>query len=511
MLPLHSRRRFLQTAGAASAALGLEGSGFLSGLRPVAAADAKIDPKLVHLDAGIEPLVQLIEDTPRERLLEEVGDRIHKGLAYRELLTALFLAGVRNIRPRPNVGFKFHAVLVVHSAHLASLAAPDTERWLPLFWSLDSFKSSQATNLKESGWRLGAVDESKVPAARNAAKAFAEAMDNWDEGAADVAAAGLARSVGANEAFELFCRYGARDFRDIGHKAIYVVNAWRTLECIGWQHAEPVLRSLAYALLQHEGDNPAKRDAAPDQPGRRNRGLVSQIHPEWREGKTSQEATLDLLTVLREGSSEAAADRVVKLLNGGTSVQSIWDALYAGAGELVIRQPGIPSLHAVTSTNALRHAFEMSADDETRRWLLLQNAAFLPLFRVFMGQRGGKIADGRIDQISPVALKSSGPEAVTEIFQDVGRERAAAAGKVLAYCQAKGDTAALMNAGRLLVFFKGNDAHDYKFSSAVMEDYVRLSPEWRDRYLAASAYLLRGATAPDTSLVKRTHAALKST
>jgi hypothetical protein len=34
------------------------------------------------------------------------------------VLAALLLAGVRNIQPRP-VGFKFHAVLVVNSAHLA--------------------------------------------------------------------------------------------------------------------------------------------------------------------------------------------------------------------------------------------------------------------------------------------------------------------------------------------------------------------------------------------------------
>jgi hypothetical protein len=31
------------------------------------------------------------------------------------------LAGVRNIEPRPSVGFKFHAVLVVNPVHLASL------------------------------------------------------------------------------------------------------------------------------------------------------------------------------------------------------------------------------------------------------------------------------------------------------------------------------------------------------------------------------------------------------
>src|SRR3989442_1003946 len=82
-----------------------------------------------------------------------------------------------------------------------------------------------------------------------------EAMDNWDEEGSDRAVCGFVRAAGASEVIETFWRYGCRDFRDIGHKAIYVANAWRTLQTIGWRHAEPVMRSLAFALLQHEGEN----------------------------------------------------------------------------------------------------------------------------------------------------------------------------------------------------------------------------------------------------------------
>ena len=47
------------------------------------------------------------------------------------------------------------------------------------------------------------------------------------------------------------------------------------MENIGWRHAEPVLRSLlAYALLAHEGSNPANRDGEPDRPERMNRELT---------------------------------------------------------------------------------------------------------------------------------------------------------------------------------------------------------------------------------------------
>src|SRR6185503_2353226 len=124
------------------------------------------------------------------QLLEEVGSKIKRGLSYRDLLTALLLAGVRSIQPRP-VGFKFHAVLVVNSAHLASLSSPDSERWLPIFWALDQFKSSQAQDVKEGDWTMRTVDESKVPTADNAKRALVEALENWDEPAADAAVSGL--------------------------------------------------------------------------------------------------------------------------------------------------------------------------------------------------------------------------------------------------------------------------------------------------------------------------------
>jgi hypothetical protein len=112
-----------------------------------------VAPASVRFHPEIEPLVRLIEDTPRERVLEEVAQRIRKGTSYRDVLAALLLAGVREIQPRP-VGFKFHAVLVVNSAHLASISSPDQHRWLPIFWALDHFKESQAATAKESGWRM---------------------------------------------------------------------------------------------------------------------------------------------------------------------------------------------------------------------------------------------------------------------------------------------------------------------------------------------------------------------
>ncbi len=175
-----------------------------------------------------------------------------------------------------------------------------------------------------------------------------------------------------------------------------------------------------------------------------------------------------------------------------------------------MRQPGIVSLHAVTTTNALHFAFQASGDDQTRRLLMLQNAAFLPQFRAAMGGRG-KVREARIDQLEPLAPSTpAGPGAIEEIFADASRDRMTAARKALAYLQAGHDPALLIDAARRLVFLKGDDPHDYKFSSAVLEDYYHASPQWRERYLASSLLLLPGSADRDNNLVKRTRAALQA-
>ena len=503
----NSRRTFLQSAAGGLALAGLD-LGFLAKLPRVTAAEAKPNPKSVQLRPDIEPLVRLLEETPREKLLEKVAAKIHDGTTYREVVAALLLAGVRNIQPRPSVGFKFHAVLVVNSAHLASQASPDDQRWLPIFWALDEFKSSQARDVSEGDWTMAPVDESRVPPAHKAKQMFIEAMDRWDESAADVAVASLARSASSNELFEIFCRYGARDFRSIGHKAIYVANSWRALHAIGWQYSEPVLRSLAYALLNHEGKgNPSESDFEADRPWRKNIERVAKIRPEWHDGKLDKQATSDLLGTLYSGTADEICGQVVEVLNRGVAPQSVWDALLTGSGEMLMRQPGIVGLHTLTTSNALHYAFQTAASDESRRMMLLQNAAFLTMFRQAMHSRG-KVADRKIEKLEPAELPKASPETLDAIFTSISKDRSQAASQTLAYVQSGGDPLDFIHRARALVFVKGNDSHDYKFSSAVLEDYFHVSPEWRNRFLAASVFNLPGNGDRDNPLVQRARAAL---
>jgi hypothetical protein len=503
-----NRRRFVARSLTAGAVAALGDFAFLNGL-PAPAAENNAARKLVPLSSEIEPLVRLMEDTPRDKLMECIVAEVRKGTSYEQLLGGVFLAGVRGIQPRP-VGFKFHAVLVINSAHLASLRAPDKERWLPLFWAIDNFKSSQARNEQEGNWRMAPVEEGKLPPAHRAWQRFIEAMDDWDEENADRAITTLARTSSAAEVYELFWRYGCRDFRDICHKAIYAANSWRTLQAIGWRHAEPVVRSLAYAILDRGRDqNPAAKEYDADRPFRDNQKLVADIGPLWKQRRrVSKEAAIELLETLRTDKPSEGSAKVVELLKKGIHPDSIWDGLFLMAGELIMRQPGIVGIHCVTSTNALHFAYQTSGNDETRRLLMLQSAAFLPMFRQAMGGRG-KLADVKIDKLEKAEVKNDPAEAVEEIFADVSKDKMLAARKTLALMD--GDAKRfppLVTAAERLIFTKGRDSHDYKFSSASLEDYYHVSAPWRARYAASSMFNLKGTGDRDNDLIQRTRAAL---
>lgn len=506
MIPDSTRREFLHTASlAGTAAL----AGMFSQLPRVTAQEARsASAGVAGVDDSIEPLVKLIEETPRERLLEAVAQRIQSGTSYREVLAALLLAGVRNVQPYPAVGFKFHAVLVVNSCYLASLNGPDRDRWLPIFWALDYFKSSQADEAKSTGWRLPPVNESRIPDTIAARAEFIAALDHWDVERADTATAGIVRQLPATEVFQLFANYAARDFRSIGHKVIYLANAWRTLQVIGWQYAEPVCRSLTLAFLNHRGDpNPADSDLPADRAWRKTAELAAQLPANWLNGQPDAGLCREILAAGRGQTPEEIVATGAQLLTRGGAPQSVWDGIFLGAGELLMRQPGIVGLHGLTSANALHYVWRSVGDDALRRRLLLQGCAFNAYFREAARGRGA-LRDLTLDTLKPSAPGNSGNAGITEILNEVRGKPLDAAAKVRGYIEQGDNADALIAAARRLIFLKGRDAHDYKFSEAVLEDFYHVSPQHRGEFLATAVFHLKGTQDPNSGLIDRTRAAL---
>lgn len=503
-----NRRSFLAASTTGGLLAMSESFGFLKSLPRLTAAEVAMSPGMVQFAPDIEPLVRLIEETPRPQLLEKVAARIHSGTSYQQILAALLLAGIRNVQPRPSVGFKFHCVLCVNSCHLASLSGPDEDRWLPIFWALDYFKGAQADEAQKTGWKMSPVNESRVPPASQARSLFIDAMERWDVEQADAAVAGLARTAGATEIFNLFAQFAARDFRSIGHKVIYLANSWRTLQVIGWGYSEPILRSLAFALLNSEGSkNPAEQDLPADRPWRQNAELLSQKWPEnWENGSIDSQATRDLISQFRSEDPHAAATSAAGMIQRGISPQSVWDAVFVGSGELLMRQPGIVGLHGLTTANAMNYVWQNAESRDLRRRLLLQACSFNTMFRDAAARRG-QLKSETIDGLASAEESPAKNPSLDEIFASVSSDRMRAFDQTRAYLAAGGEPEEFIAAARRKIFLKGRDSHDYKFSSAVLEDVPHVSEKWRELFLALSVFNLKGTGDRESPVLSRTREA----
>jgi hypothetical protein len=355
----HNRRHFLSTSFATASILGFGELGILAELAPANEKETRLVPDDVRLTADIAPLVRLIEEAPQGTIVELMVDQLRKGMTYRQFLAATFLAAAR-IDTSP------HHVYVVYAVHQLSQELPYQDRLLPLFWAVAALKWGPA-----EGPRYPAMDLSKLPSVASAAADFGQAMGYRDIEKAELSLLALCRLEGPKTAFGRLWVYGSRNSNNIGHPAIAFVQAWRTLETIGWRHAESLVQFVVQEL--------ATRNPPPlYQVNRRERS--TQVHTlplDWAGRRTDEAATVELLSLLHAGDASAACAWAFESLKSGrVQAQAVWDAVFLGAGELMMRfhsssQLLARPLHTTTSMNALHYAYRSCGDPATRLLTLL--------------------------------------------------------------------------------------------------------------------------------------------
>ncbi|MGH9722603.1 MAG: hypothetical protein ACRD8O_20525, partial [Bryobacteraceae bacterium] len=490
-------------------------AGLWSLAAPLTAAESRVTPDVVQMRPEIEPLVRLMEQTPREKCAEMLAAQLRGGASYRDLLAALFLAGVRNINPQPP-GFAMHCVFVIHSAHQMSLDAPAGERLLPLFYALDNFKAAQDRDAKAQGgdYTMGAI-KGTLPAPERAASEFTAAMEAWDQERAERAVVALARHRSGPDVIEMLWRYGARDYRNIGHKAIYVANAARTLHTIGWQHAEPVLRSLVLGLLDFGRQQQVNGYALDDQcyAGNLKRLKETKLPEKWVEDRGDQAAASEILAVMREASpDEACADVASRLAKGKASAGSVWDAVHLASAELRMRarqSAALVSIHSVTSANAMHHAYLAASDPQVRFLLALQGVGWMVQFRKFAGAREDALRKFEIPSMEPSAENAAPEKALEEIFAAIPANVDAAAARVFRLAPDVPARNAFFAGAMRYTVSRAAEVHYYKYLAALIEDVPLVSPEWQPHMLATAVYYIKGANDAETAPMKRAREVLK--
>ncbi|HMF11699.1 MAG TPA: hypothetical protein VKE94_05315, partial [Gemmataceae bacterium] len=488
-------------------------------LGELAAFGAEPPPATMRFGPDIEPIVRLIEETPRDRCVGVFIDQLRRGLPYRRFLAAVFFAGIRRYRSH-------HDVYKIHSVHQVSLDARPEERLLPLFWALQGYKRHQEDFPNPLLTELSGL----LPAPEKAGAELAIAMEQFDADRAERALVALARNQGARQTMEQLWIYGLRNLGAGGHSAILMANSFRALEAVGWQESEQALRFVVQDIYLLSAEKPDQKWLA--NTARVDRQL-DKLPPTWVAGKSDPGATRELFSLLREGKAEPACDLAVKQLLRGVGGQALWDAIHLATAELMVRHKsgwGLASrpLHANTSTNALHYAFRTCTTARTRLSALLQAVAWAA------SRTGSDLSDLRdikIAELSEGSAPAKAEDAVTDIFAllpsrtyrwDAKDKKALlgygerakadeASRKVFVLAKERPDVVQLFvqTAHGWLCRKANDDAHEYKFLAAILEDARHVSPGWQPHLLAASVHYFHGTQTPDNPIMQQVREALR--
>lgn len=493
-----TRRHVLMSATTVGAAIGMgEWSGLLA-LSPSNARQATVTPELVRYNSGIEPVVKLISGTPRSECVEVMMEQLRQGLPYRHFLAALYLATVN--APTQH---SLHAALTVHAAHQLSLELPAQESLLPAFWALDNFK--QRLDRYEYGPDQQIALTGPLPAVDKASDELRVGIEGGDPERAQRAITGLIRTQGAHQVIEPLWHHMVRYWGLFGHTAIFVSNAWRLLQTIGWEHAEPVLCAAVSRAADdgRTGDNGAEVTSYTAN-SERVKKSIGKLPANWARAGTNPGLAKDLLELIRTRNSAEACDLAVKnLVEEKATAGAVWDAVFLGAGDCVVcDRGGNKPLHAITVANALRYAYEASGRPENRLLLLLQGLSWMEGFQLF---------DRRtITGLISLEVSDKSDEAADEILGNGRADRHEAARKAFRFAQKFPDSDVLLrSAARLLPAKAGRDVHNVKFPVAMFENYRWISPVWHPHFMAAASYTFLRADAPDTQVINQVREAIK--
>lgn len=503
-----TRRTFI---GSTSAWLGIGSLAGLAKCPRLFADEAK--PLNVTMSPEIAPLVRLIETTPREKSVAMMIGELRKGVTKNQFVAAMFLAAAR-MKVSP------HHVYMINSALRLSNDMERETQLLPLFWALDTLQYG-----REDGDRYPPV-KIQTMSQEQATRELREAMDQFATEKAESAIVSLARSSSPKTAMSELWRYAGRDDGFIGHRAIALVNSWRVLEAIGWQHAEPMFQFVVREL--NAGQNQHNQHSANWE---RAHGRFDQVPTGWESKDSSPASTLELFEVMRTESDAAACEAAFKMLSTGkVKAGSIWDAVFLLGADFMIRYPmsqyiGTTPLHTNTSTNSLRFAFDECPDPHTRLYTLLAAVAWATKF--YAAERKTKegrpwLRDMKITDLPIQKVNAQPEEIVREIFSMqpkrrhdesqkeilVGREGARedqdkVAELAFSYASKYPNHRHYKEAARLFTAMKSTqDVHDVKFPVAIFENHDLVNPHWRPHLIAASSHYMHGTQMKDNPAVR---------
>jgi len=449
-----------------------------------------------------EPMVALMQETPVDRLVPALVDRLRAGADLRDLVAAAALANARTFGGEDYVGF--HTLMALAPAFHMSRDLAGPLRALPVIKVL--YRNTNRIRECGGGDRevLRAVEpRPSLPEGRSGAEALRDAVRARDMDGAEATFAALARG-GPIAAFDDLLP-SVQDNTEV-HRTVLPYRAWDLLGLIGPDHAHTLLRqSVRYCVKserdwRHSREIDKPREILPRLMDRYRLPAASPGHREaddaWVEG---------MARTIFEATPEQAAEAAAAALAEGMAPAAIGEAISMAANQLILRdvgrtarevQPGKPAgsvhgdsigVHACDSANAWRN-MALASNARNAAACLILGAFQVALDR---DNRGGdfrnRTPNPRPEDLESV--RSAGPAALLGELPSAirGNDQARACALAHRMGEAGADPRAAFDL--LLGYAVSEDGalHAEKFYRTAREEFASTRPAFRWRQVVALA------------------------
>jgi hypothetical protein len=288
------------------------------------------------LDFGpLEPLVRFMQETPANKLLPGLADKLKSGGDLGQLVAAAALANARTFGGEDYVGF--HTMMALApSLHMAR-ELPAALQPLPVFKVL--FRNTNC--IQEKGGRKNEVLHPVKPTAlaqgRAGAEAVRQAVHRKDAEEAERNFAAVAQ-LGAADALNSLL-HTVQDNTEV-HRVVLPYRAWDLLGLIGKDHAHTLLRqSVRYCVKAESWPRPANFDEP--------RQLLPKLLEEHKlleraaGVRAGEDYWVDELSqTIFKSTPEQAAEAAAAALAEGFSPADVGEAVSLAANQLILRDMG---------------------------------------------------------------------------------------------------------------------------------------------------------------------------
>ncbi len=301
------------------------------GLAPAFAIDA---PDALDFGA-LEPLVRLMQETPANKLLPALAQRLHDGADLRRLVAAAALANARTFGGEDYVGF--HTMMALApSLHMAR-ELPESLQPLPVFKVL----YRNTNRIQEKGGRseevLHPVKPASLPEGRLGGDVLREAIHRKDVNEAERTFAALAQ-LSADDALNHLL-YAVQENTEV-HRVVLPYRAWDLLELIGKDQAHTLLRQSVRYCVRAESWQNTSSFAEP-------RTLLPKMLEQHRlldrapGSRAAEDQWVDQLSqTIFKSTPEQAAEAAAAALAEGFAPAAVGEAISLAANQLILRDLG---------------------------------------------------------------------------------------------------------------------------------------------------------------------------